>query len=117
MQPLLALITCMRLQLSSVQSISAVVLAYLIVTLRQRPVTLILDLLKAAMVTSTSGDAAITTSAVPLVWMYLFVVASRECLPRPKGKTVICFINLFLLWSIQRCTDAINAYILARNIA
>jgi hypothetical protein len=49
--------------------------------------------------------------------MYLFVVASRECLPRPKGKTVICFINLFLLWSIQRCTDAINAYILARNIA
>ena len=73
------------------QSISAVVLTYLMVTLRQCPVTRIFDLLKAAMVTSTSGDAAILTSAVPLVWMYLFVVACRECLPRPRAKTVIGF--------------------------
>jgi len=61
------------------------------VTFRQCPVTRTFDLLNAAMVTSTSGDAVMLTSAVPLVWMYLFVVASRECLPRPSASTVIGF--------------------------
>jgi hypothetical protein len=69
------------------------------------------------MVTSTSGDAAMLTSAVPLVWMYLLVVACSECLPRPSANTVIGFMNLFCLCATQHCVNDVSASDPNGNIA
>ncbi len=55
----------------------------------------------------------ILTSAVPLVWMYLFVVAFSRCLPRPSAKTVIGFIVDSSVgehtWNVYTCLLRPNA--------
>jgi hypothetical protein len=49
--------------------------------------------------------------------MYLCVVASRECLPRPRANTVSGFIIMFVLCSTQHCVNEVNASHPDGNIA